>query len=198
MSAFLGGSASIGLGGSASIGVSGSASIGIGGSASIGLGGNWRAGLMPGSWRGVPFLCRDTSNPAGRRLAKFEFPDSDDVAVQDLGRGIKTYKLEVYVCGDDYMVQRDTLEAALDQDGVGTLVHPYKGSLQAYAEHPCELKELSEKGRAAFFACNFVEGGTGAVVPTPAPDTQATVFVAAQASFGQLSISFSAGANVSV
>jgi prophage DNA circulation protein len=157
----------------------------LGGSALIGLAGNWRWGLMPGSWRGIPFLCRDTGNPAGRRLAKFEFPDSDDVAVQDLGRGIKIYKLEVYVAGDDYMAQRDALEAALDQDGPGTLVHPYKGPMQVYAEHPCELKELSEKGRAAYFSCNFVEAG-GAMIPTPAPDTQAIVFLAAQAVLQQL------------
>lgn len=173
------------------------ADVSLGGSASIGLSGSWRDGLMPGSWRGVPFLCRDTGNPAGQRVAKFEFPDSDQVAVQGLGRGIKIYKLEIYVCGDDYMAQRDALEAALDADGPGTLVHPYKGPLQVFAEYPCELKELSEKGRAAFFACNFVEAGT-TPVPTPSPDTSSQAFDAAQAVFPQLSLSFSASINVSL
>ncbi len=163
------------------------------GSAGVGLTGNWRAGLMPGSWRGVPFLCRDTSNPAGRRLAKFEFPDSDQMQVQDLGRAIKTYKLEVYVCGDDYMAQRAALEAALDADGPGTLVHPYKGLLQVYAEAPCLLKELSEKGRAAFFECQFVEAG-GAAQPTSSPDGAAAAYTTAQGMYAPLGAAYSSGA----
>jgi prophage DNA circulation protein len=162
------------------------------GAAAIGLVGNWRAGLQPGSWRGVPFLCRDTSRDAGRRVAKFEFADSDQVQVQDLGRGIKTYRLAVYVCGDNYMAQRDALEAALDQDGAGTLVHPYKGPIQVYAEHPCQLKELSEKGRAAYFECQFVEAG-GPSQPAASPDNPALAFNAGQALFGALSATFSSG-----
>ena len=132
-------------------------------------------------------MCRDTSRPAGRRLAKFEFPDSDQVAVQDFGRGIKTYKLEIYVAGDDYMTQRDALETALDAGGPGTLVHPCKGPLQVYAEHPCTLKELSEKGRAAYFECSFVEAG-GAPAPDPSPDTPSLAFAGGQAVFPKLSL----------
>jgi prophage DNA circulation protein len=131
---------------------------------------SWRDGLLRGSWRGVPFFCRDTGNPAGQRLAVFEFPDSDAVYVQSLGRGAKEYRLDIYVVGDDYMTMRDALEAALDSDGPGTLVHPYKGPLQVYARFPCMLRELADKGRAAFFECNFVEAG-GAEPPSPTPDT---------------------------
>lgn len=138
----------------------------------------WRAGLMQGSWRGLPFYCRDTSNPAGQRLAKFEFPDSDTPYIQALGRGIKDYKLEIYVCGDGYMAQRIALEAFLDADGPGTLVHPYKGPLQAYAEFPCTLKETADKGRAAFFECTFVEAG-GPQPPVPAPNLAEIAFAAA-------------------
>lgn len=161
----------------------------------VGLGTDWRQGLLPGSFRGLPFLCRDVSNPAGQRLAKFEFPDSDQVQVQALGRGIKTWKLQIYVAGDDYMAQRDALEQALDQDGPGTLVHPYRGPLQVYAEYPCPIRETAEKGRAAFFECNFVEAG-GPVQPTPSPDTSAIAFDAADDVLAQLSDAFAAGVYV--
>lgn len=130
----------------------------------------WREGLMPGSWRGVPFLCRDTSNDAGQRLAKFEFPDSDQVYVQGLGRGIKEYRLEIYVIGDDYFTQRDALETALDADGPGTLVHPYRGPLQVYCQHPVRLKESAAQGRAAFVEAVFVEAGAE-TAPSPNADT---------------------------
>jgi len=130
----------------------------------------WRAGLQPGSWRGVPFLCRDTSNDAGQRLAKFEFPDSDTVYVQSLGRGIKEFRLEIYVAGDDYMDQRAALEEALDADGPGTLVHPYRGPVQVFCQHPVRLKETAEQGRACFVEAVFVEAG-GSDPPVPAHDT---------------------------
>jgi prophage DNA circulation protein len=161
-------------------------------SAGVGLFGDWRQNLQPGSFRGIPFLCRDVSNPAGQRLAKFEFPDSDQPQVQPLGRGIKTWRLQLYVAGDDYMDQRDALEQALDQDGPGTLVHPYRGQLQVYAEFPCPIKELSEKGRAAFFECNFVEEG-GPAQPTPSPDTASIAFDAADDVFSQLADAFNGG-----
>jgi prophage DNA circulation protein len=140
---------------------------------------SWRAGLKPGKFRNVPFYCRDTSNDAGQRLAIFEFPDGDTPEIQALGRGVKKYRLEIYVAGDNYMAQRDALEAALDADGAGTLVHPYKGPLQVYAEHPCQLKEMSASGRAAFFDVTFVE--VGGAAPVPAPDTAAVAQSAAAA-----------------
>lgn len=139
---------------------------------------SWRDNLMPGSWRGLPFLCRDTGNNGGRRLGEFEFPDSDSVYVQDLGRGIKTYTLEIYVAGDDYMAMRDQIEAALDGDGPGTLVHPYRGPLQVFCKHPFRLKEMALKGRAAFFEVDFVEAGSPEP-PIAAPDTSAQATAAA-------------------
>lgn len=142
---------------------------------------SWRDNLRRGSWRGIPFLCRDTSNDAGQRVAVFEMPDSDSVYVQSLGRGVKEYRLEIYVVGDGYMAQRDLLEVALDADGPGTLVHPYKGPLQVFAKHPCRLKELSTAGRAAYFDVTFVEAG-GPEPPVPGADTAA----AAQTATAQL------------
>lgn len=149
----------------------------------------WRAGLLPGAWRGIPFLCRDVSNTTGRRIVEFEFPDSNEVYNQDLGRGIKQYKLEIYVCGDDYMALRSALEEALDADGPGTLDHPYRGPLQVYAKHPCQVKELSEKGRAAYFECSFVEQG-GPAPPVSQPDTANQSFTAAQSVSPQLASSY--------
>lgn len=139
---------------------------------------DWRADLQPGSWRGVPFLCRDTSNDAGQRLAKFEFPDSDSVYVQALGRGIKEFRLEIYVIGDDYMAQRAALEAAIDADGPGTLVHPYRGPMQVFCQHPVRLKETAAQGRACFVEAVFVEAG-GTAPPMPTADTSAASVTAA-------------------
>lgn len=141
---------------------------------------SWRDGLRPGSFRGVPFFCRDTSNLAGQRLAVFEMPDSDSVYVQALGRGIKEYRLELYVAGDDYMRWRDQLEAALDADGPGTLVHPYKGPLQVYCRYPATVREEARAGRAAFFDAVFFESA-GAEPPLPAADTAGTAVSASAA-----------------
>lgn len=151
---------------------------------------DWRVGLAQGSWRGIPFYCRDVSAEAGRRLAKFEFPDADQVYVQDLGRGIKSWRLQIYVAGDDYMTQRDALEQAFDQDGPGTLVHPYRGPLQVYCQHPVRISERVAQGRAAFCEAVFFEQGAGAA-PSPMSDTAGQSMAAASNVNGQLDQDFS-------
>lgn len=134
--------------------------------------GAWKFGLRPGSFRGVKFICRDAANPLGQRLAEFQFPDSDVHYVQPLGQGIKEFKLDILVVGDDYALRRQALEAAMDLAAPGTLVHPYKGEILCYCRYPSRLRELSEKGRAAYFEATFVPVGS---VQQPLPDLVATV-----------------------
>ncbi len=69
---------------------------------------------------------------------------------------------------------------------------PTRGPLQVYAQHPCRLQELSEKGRAAFFSCEFVEAG-GESQPAAGPDTPSLAFDAADDVFAQLADAFNDG-----
>ena len=145
--------------------------------------GDWRSGCSPARGAASVPVPRYVAS-AGRRLAKFEFPDSDQVAVQDLGRGIKAYKLEVYVCGDDYMIQRDALETALDQGRR----HP-RAPVQRAIAGLCRasLRRWRELGEGARGLLRLqLRRGRRASAPVPSPDTPSPVLTAARPCFPSL------------
>ena len=69
--------------------------------------------LIGASFRGVPFFVEDSARNGGRRKASKEFIDQDIPRVTDLGKKGNDFRIEGYVLGADYMVQRDALLDAL-------------------------------------------------------------------------------------
>jgi hypothetical protein len=69
-----------------------------------------------------------------RRQVIHEFPNSEIVLVDDLGRGPDRFEMKAYVVGDDYDLDRDALRDALLTPGPGTLVHPTWGRMNVAIE----------------------------------------------------------------
>jgi hypothetical protein len=128
---------------------------------------SWKDDLLPASFRGAEFFYRDVGREGGRRLANHEFPLRDDNFLEDMGKRAKVHRVQAYVLGNDYMAARDALEAALDEEGSGTFVHPFKGNLTVGCPS-YSITERDEEGGIAFFEIVFVEAGSQ---PSPTSST---------------------------
>lgn len=89
----------------------------------------WRDKLRAATFRGVSFYVDGSQYTGGRRVTFHEFPDRDNPYAEDMGRVGKTFKVEGYLLGDDYLDQKKLLIEAVDKFGPGELVHPYFGTL---------------------------------------------------------------------
>lgn len=126
--------------------------------------------LVGASFRGVAFLVDSADRGGGRRAVVHEFPLRDDPFVEDLGRKARTFRVDGYVIGDDYLAQRDALLAALeDVAGPGELVHPYHGARRAICV-TLSVRETKTDGGMAMFAIEFVEAPAQAPVPVEVVD----------------------------
>lgn len=130
--------------------------------------------LIGASFRGVPFFVESSERTGGRRTVEHEFPFRDDPFVEDLGRAMRSFRLDGYVLGDDYLTQKNKLLDALETAGPGELVHPYHGIRRAIGKtHSC--RETRADGGMATFAIDFIETPAQAPVPTVVVDGPAQV-----------------------
>ena len=135
--------------------------------------------LVGASFRGVPFFVDTSERGGGRRTVTHEFPFKNDPFVEDLGRRARTFRVDGYVLGDDYLVQRDALLAALeDETGPGELVHPYHGVRRAICV-TVSVHETRSDGGIATLAIEFAETPTQAPVPTISVDSTGQVGLSA-------------------
>ena len=137
--------------------------------------------LIGASFRGVPFFVETSDRAGGRRIVTHEFPFRDDPFIDDMGRKARTFRIEGYVIGDDYVLQRDGLLAALeDASGPGELVHPYHGVRRAICSSVA-VRETRADGRMAVLDMEFAEAPAQAVVPVESTDLAAQVDASADA-----------------
>lgn len=136
----------------------------------------WLRGYKQASFRGVEFYIQSASNQGGRRLATHNFPERDDVAHEDLGRAERSFSFRAYIVADDYFQQREALIAALEQEGAGKLIHPYRGEFQVVCDS-FTVTERTEDGRVAWFDLSFKEE-KGRDLTVLSPNTQSQVFSA--------------------
>lgn len=126
--------------------------------------------LIGASFRGAPFFVDVAERGGGRRTVVHEFPLRDDPFVEDLGRRARTFRVDGYVVGDDYLAQRDALLAALeDEAGAGALVHPYYGDKRVICMS-VSVRESRAEGGMATFAIEFAETPNQAPVPAEVVD----------------------------
>ena len=155
----------------------------------------WRKSLLKGSFRYVPFFTKSTSSEQGRRSAIHEYPLRDIPYVEDLGLKGRTFTLEAYVIGPDYMVARDALIAALEKPGAGELIHPYRGTLNVALTAPARITESADEGGMARFSLTFTESGNNAQ-PVVRPDTPALVSNAADTANAAVNANFAKSFNI--
>lgn len=126
------------------------------------------------TFRGVKFHTVDGDLGVGRRSVTHEYPQRDDAYVQDLGRRARTFTVEGYVVGANYLTERDALVAALEADGPGELVHPRYGTRYVAVQDVAHVKESAREGGIAHFSITFVETARN-LLPNSTPDTTALV-----------------------
>lgn len=126
--------------------------------------------LIGASFRGVAFFVEGDRRTGGRRLVTHEFPLREDPYIEDLGRRARTFAVEGYLVGPDYLVHRDALLAALeDVSGPGKLVHPFHGVRRASCA-AVSTRETIADGGMVLLSIEFAEAPAQALAPAEDPD----------------------------
>ena len=127
----------------------------------------WSDHIRPASYRGVPFAVVEGDGEFGRRVAIHEYPFKDTVYVEDLGRSTRKFTLRGFLIqgsllysAPDVFSQRESLIAAVEQNGAATLVHPTLGELTVFVpEGGLKITESAESERIFEFTLTCIEGG---------------------------------------
>lgn len=122
-------------------------------------------GLLPASFRGVPFAVQASETGGGRRIALHTYPGRDEPWAEDMGRAPRIYRFRAFIVDGDVVfaggpiqLQRALLLAALEKSGSGTLTHPTLGILNV-AVHAFSVGEDLGAGRMSSIDVEFVESG---------------------------------------
>ena len=122
-------------------------------------------GLLPASFRGVPFAVRTSSSTVGRRVALHQYPGRDDPWAEDMGRAARRWRFNGFLVSNDpvyaggpVILQRALLIAALEKKGPGTLTHPTLGLLTVSVES-ATIADPLEAGTYSELEIVFVEAG---------------------------------------
>lgn len=143
---------------------------------------SWRDRFLPASFRGIGFSIETADTSGGRRSVTHEYPNRDRPFVEDLGRRAREFQVEGFIVGEDYDRQRDALVEACEEEGPGTLVHPYRGTLQVVCTGITTREQVSEQ-RVVRVSMQFIEAGQ-ARFPRATGDRLSRLDTAAQATTG--------------
>lgn len=149
-------------------------------------------GPLVGSFREAKFVAPGSEASVGRRVEIHEYPLRDIPYAEDFGKKARKFSVDVFV--DDtlpggYLYARDTLILALEEEGPGSLVHPWYGTMRVSLAEPATVRESTREGGRASFHLVFVEAGE-LIFPTSAADTQAGTDSKADAAITAASNSF--------
>lgn len=127
----------------------------------------WTESLNKASFRSVPFAIYGGDARFGRRLALHEYPGRDKPYIEDMGRATRRIRMTGFLVtdsliygGGDVLAQRDALVAAVEQPGLGALMHPTLGALNVSV--PAEGLSVIERwdmGRYFEISIIFIESG---------------------------------------
>src|SRR6266699_1590632 len=144
----------------------------------------WRNILLgeQASFRHVMFHVESGGRSSGRRTVVHEYPKRNDPYAEDMGRIARRFQFSGYLIYRpsnplyEYTSQRKSLYEALEDDDVGTLVHPVfaPGGMRAMCER-FSMIESREKGGYTQFEMQFVEAGTAVNSAGIGPNTATRV-----------------------
>lgn len=135
----------------------------------------WRVRLLsaPASFRAVMFHVETGERNSGRRTVLHEYPKRNEPYAEDMGKHARRFNFSGYLIYKppggaepassiryDYVVRRDALYNALEEDDAGWLVHPVfcPGGILAMCER-YSMQESRERGGYTQFEMQFVEAG---------------------------------------
>ncbi|GKV88211.1 DNA circularization protein [Pectobacterium carotovorum] len=127
----------------------------------------WEDHLHQASFRGVPFAVIAANGSFGRRQAVHEYPYRDTAWIEDIGRSTRKMALRGFLIQDsakynapDVIKQRESLIAACEAFGSGTLIHPTLGELTvSIPEGGLRINESMDSGRVFEFSLTIIESG---------------------------------------
>lgn len=128
------------------------------------------ARLPDGQFREAFFFYQESSGSGGRKTQTHEYPNKTERYVEDLGGLEKKFTFNVYTDDNVSYSERDDLIKALDEAGVGTLVHPSFGDLQVVVVGYTFTESVKELGITKF-TINF-EVASQNVLPTETTATK--------------------------
>ncbi|AST79310.1 TPA: DNA circularization protein [Citrobacter farmeri] len=128
---------------------------------------NWQGLIRASSFRGVPFAIVMEEGSHGRRQAVHEYPYRDTAWIEDLGRGTRRFVIRGFLIqnsqvygGGDVITQRQSLVAACEEKGSGTLIHPTLGELTvSVPENGLRITGAMDSGRVFEFTLMVIESG---------------------------------------
>lgn len=128
---------------------------------------DWQGQIRACSFRGVPFAIVMEEGSHGRRQAVHEYPYRDTAWIEDLGRGTRRFVLRGFIIqnsqvygGGDVITQRQSLIAACEEKGSGTLIHPTLGELTvSVPENGLRITGSMDSGRVFEFTLMVIESG---------------------------------------
>lgn len=118
----------------------------------------WKARLLPGSFRGIPFFIDSHEHSGGRFIKKHNPPSRDSSFTEDIGKKTPDHKIDCHVLGDNYFFIRDALIQAMEDGSTGILIHPYLG-IKTVKPDAFTLTETTTEGRIAHFSLVFFKAG---------------------------------------
>ncbi|MFJ5378123.1 DNA circularization protein [Pectobacterium sp. CHL-2024] len=127
----------------------------------------WEDHLHQASFRGIPFAVVAANGSFGRRQAVHEYPYRDTAWIEDVGRSTRKMTLRGFLIQDsakynapDVIKQRESLIAACETFGSGTLIHPTLGELTvSIPEGGLKINESMNSGRVFEFSLTIIESG---------------------------------------
>jgi len=130
----------------------------------IGNASTFLSSLQQASWRGVPFAVTSSAIRLGRRTALHEYPNRDDVWVEDLGKQGRRIQVSGFLVenaaygGGAVIAQRTKMIQACEQAGPDDLVHPSLGRIKV-SLLDFEASETAERGGAFGIRFTFIQAG---------------------------------------
>jgi len=71
------------------------------------------------------FDFENVSKTISKKTTAFDFPDVEGTYIQDLGKRGRRYPFRVIFWGEDYDIEAERFDNALEEKGAGTLQHPF-------------------------------------------------------------------------
>lgn len=104
----------------------------------------------PSSFRGARFWWQESDKTAGRKTVIHEYPGKNIRFVEDLGRNLPTFEIRAIIKGLNYFNDIHLLEEAMEQEGIGILVHPYRGNIDVYPLGYTVTEDQKQTGVATY------------------------------------------------
>lgn len=119
------------------------------------------------SW---PFDYEDVREEIDKRGTAFDFPDADGTYVQQTGKSGRRWPMRVFLWGEDYDIDAENFQTALNQPGIGKLNHPLYGTFDVVPLGKIVRRDdLKTAANQAVFDVVFWET-IGVVYPTDQQD----------------------------